>query len=215
MNFLIEGNNLPPSFLEAIKVNSLKGDKHFCFKEMPTTIVPNEYISLYKKEKDFIRITLCDNPLSNFEQSSIPILLLKDTSSFLYGNHRSIKKQLTPVLNKKKLEVNSNEDLSLILLGQYDEYVFANPDDFKTKMSLFFSFLDSLDKLEEKKQKDNGVKNYFLRMFVKTSVSRKHFKKEDYFLNALIDIKNNPVIYFSSNGDYKYFDKLLNLLSVN
>ncbi len=215
MNFLIEGNNLPPSFLEVIKVNSLKGDKHFYFKEMPTTIVPNKNISLYKKEKDFIRITLCDNPLSNFEQSSVPILLLKDTSSFLYGNHRTIKKQLTPVLNKKKLEVNSNDDLSLILLGQYDEYVFANPDDFKTKMSLFFSFLDSLDKLEEKKQKDNGVKNYFLRMFVKTSVSRKHYKKEDYFLNALLDIKNNPVIYLSSNGDYKYFDKLLNLLSVN
>ena len=106
-------------------------------------------------------------------------------------------------------------NLSLILLGQYNEYVFANPDDFKTKMSLFFSFLDSLDKLEEKKQKDNGVKNYFLRMFVKTSVSRKHFNKEDYFLNALIDIKNNPIIYLSSNGDYKYFDKLLNLLSVN
>lgn len=215
MNFLIEGNNLPPSFLEVIKVNSLKGDKHFYFKEMPTTIVPNENISLYKKEKDFIRITLCDNPLSNFEQSSVPILLLKDTSSFLYGNHRSIKKQLTPVLNKTKLEVNSNDDLSLILLGQYDEYVFANPDDFKTKMSLFFSFLDCLDKLEEKKQKDNGVKNYFLRMFVKTSVSRKRFSKEDYFLNALIDIKNNPVIYLSSNGDYKYFDKLLNLLSMN
>lgn len=215
MNFLIEGNNLPPSFLEVIKVNSLKGDKHFYFKEMPTTIVPKENISLYKKEKDFIRITLCDNPLSNFEQSSVPILLLKDTSSFLYGNHRSIKKQLTPVLNKKKLEVNSNDDLSLILLGQYNEYVFANPDDFKTKMSLFFSFLDSLDKLEEKKQKDNEVKNYFLRMFVKTSVSRKHFSKEDYFLNVLIDIKNNPIIYLSSNGDYKYFDKLLNLLSVN
>lgn len=215
MNFLIDGNNLPPSFLEVIKVNSLKGDKHFYFKEMPTTIVPNENISLYKKEKDFIRITLCDNPLSNFEQSSVPILLLKDTSSFLYGNHRSIKKQLTPVLNKKKLEVNSNDDLSLILLGQYDEYVFANPDDFKTKMSLFFSFLDSLDKLEEKKQKDNGVKNYFLRIFVKTNVSRKHFSKEDYFLNALLDIKNNPVIYLFSNGDYKYFDKLLNLLSVN
>ena len=54
MNFLIEGNNFPPSFLEVIKVNSLKGDKHFYFKEMPTTIVPNENISLYKKEKDFI-----------------------------------------------------------------------------------------------------------------------------------------------------------------
>ncbi len=215
MNFLIEGNNLPPSFLEVVKVNSLKGDKHFYFKEMPTTIVANENISLYKKETDFIKITFCNDPLSNFEQSSVPILLLKDTFSFLYGNHRSIKKQLTPVLNKTKLEVNSNDDLSLILLGQYNEYVFASPDDFKTKMSLFFSFLDSLDKLEEKKQKDNGVKNYFLRMFVKTSVSRKHFNKEDYFLNALIDIKNNPIIYLSSNGDYKHFDKLLNLLSVN
>lgn len=215
MNFLIEGKDLPPSFLEVIKVNSIKGDKHFYFKEMPTTIVPNENISLYKKEKDFIKITFCNDPLSNFEQSSVPILLLRETFSFLYGNHRSIKKQLAPVLNKTKLEINSNEDLSLILLGQYNEYVFASSDDFKTKMSLFFSFLDSLDKLEEKKQKDNGVKNYFLRMFIKTSVSRKHFNKEDYFLNALIDIKNNPVIYLSSNGDYKYFDKLLNLLSVD
>ena len=85
MNFLIEGNDFPPSFLEVIKVNSLKGDKHFYFKEMPTTIVPNENISLYKKEKDFIKVTFCNDPLSNFEQSSVPILLLRDTFSSLFS----------------------------------------------------------------------------------------------------------------------------------
>ena len=202
-------SSLPSSFLEAYKVASLQ-DKEWSLSlpltEKPSTLSKQNGVKYEGLEG--IEIRFVDSPLQ--ESSSPSLLVLSGPKpSVIYEKSRILwKGDPHPSIQ----EIASKKQWQDILRGDADIY----PIDASLSLSELLTELNfvlgMLDRLEEKKKEQSGVKDYFLRMFVKASVSRKHYELENYFFPLLLACQENTVLYVKKGGDYRYYQKVLGFL---
>ena len=202
-------SSLPSSFLEAYKVVSLQD------KEWSLSLPSKEKTSTLSKQNgvkyeglEGIEIRFVDSPLQ--ENSSPSLLFLSEPkSSVIYEKNRILWKE-DP--HSSIQEIASKKQWQDVLRGDADIYRIDPSLSLSELLTELNFVLGMLDRLEEKKKEQSGAKDYFLRLFVKTSLSRKHYKLENYFFPLLFACQENTVLYVKKDGDYRYYQKVLGFL---
>lgn len=200
-------SSLPPSFLEAYKVFSLQ-DKEWTlslpFKEKPSTL--SEQNGVKYKGLEGIEIRFVENPLKESSSPSFLVLSGPKTSVIYERSSLSWKGEEGASIE----EITSKKKWQDVLRADADIYVIDPAFHLGEFMGELDFTLGMLDRLEEKEQ--SRAKDYFLRMFVKTSVNRKHYELENYFFPLLLESQEKTILYLKKDGDYRYYQKVLGFL---
>lgn len=202
-------SSLPSSFLEAYKVVSLSSEEwSLSLPSTQNSSTLSKQNGLKYEGLEGIEIRFVDSPL---RESSSPSLL------FLSGRKPSV------IYEKARLAWKGDPNSSIQEIAskeQWRDVLRADADIYPLNASLSLGeliaelnfVLGMLDRAEEKKKEQSGAKDYFLRMFVKTSLSRKRYELENYFFPLLLTCQEKTVLYLKKDGDYRYYQKALGFL---